>query len=82
VQLGSLAVMLASGEIVAFERWNPDVPAPVSALEVLLVYHPGGPFWRNKGNGAWTIPKGEMAEGEDAAIAAGRKFLEETGYDL
>jgi len=51
------------------------------SLEALLV-HPGGPFWRNKDNGAWTIPKGEMAEGEDAAIAARREFLEETGYDL
>jgi len=50
-------------------------------LEVLLV-HPGGPFWRNKDNGAWSIPKGEMAEGEDAAFAARREFLEETGCDL
>jgi predicted NUDIX family NTP pyrophosphohydrolase len=50
-------------------------------LEVLLV-HPGGPFWRNKDNGAWSIPKGEMAEGEDAAVAAKREFREETGCDL
>jgi predicted NUDIX family NTP pyrophosphohydrolase len=50
-------------------------------LEVLLV-HPGGPFWRNKDDGAWSIPKGEMAEGEDAAVAARREFLEETGCDL
>jgi predicted NUDIX family NTP pyrophosphohydrolase len=47
-------------------------------LEVLLV-HPGGPFWRNKDDGAWSIPKGEMDEGEDAAVAARREFLEETG---
>jgi predicted NUDIX family NTP pyrophosphohydrolase len=50
-------------------------------LEVLLV-HPGGPFWRNKDDGAWSIPKGEMAEGEDAAVAAKREFLEETGCEL
>jgi predicted NUDIX family NTP pyrophosphohydrolase len=50
-------------------------------LEVLLV-HPGGPFWRNKDEGAWSIPKGEMAEGEGAAVAARREFQEETGCDL
>jgi predicted NUDIX family NTP pyrophosphohydrolase len=50
-------------------------------LEVLLV-HPGGPFWQNKDEGAWSIPKGEMDEGEDAAAAARREFLEETGCTL
>jgi predicted NUDIX family NTP pyrophosphohydrolase len=50
-------------------------------LEVLLA-HPGGPFWRNKDNGAWSIPKGEMAEDEDAAVAAKREFREETGCDV
>jgi predicted NUDIX family NTP pyrophosphohydrolase len=50
-------------------------------LEVLLV-HPGGPFWQNKDEGAWSIPKGEMDEGEDAAVAARREFLEETGSTL
>ena len=48
------------------------------ALEVLLV-HPGGPFWRNKDDGAWSIPKGEMDEGEDPADAALREFMEEIG---
>ena len=47
-------------------------------LEVLLV-HPGGPFWRNKDKGAWSIPKGEMDEGEDTEVAARREFTEETG---
>ena len=47
-------------------------------LEVLLV-HPGGPFWRNKDEGAWSIPKGEMDEGEDTEVAARREFTEETG---
>jgi predicted NUDIX family NTP pyrophosphohydrolase len=48
------------------------------ALEVLLV-HPGGPFWSNKDLGAWTIPKGEVAEGEDEETTARREFQEETG---
>jgi predicted NUDIX family NTP pyrophosphohydrolase len=47
-------------------------------LEVLLV-HPGGPFWRNRDDGAWSIPKGEMDEGEDPAEAASREFMEEIG---
>jgi predicted NUDIX family NTP pyrophosphohydrolase len=47
-------------------------------LEVLLV-HPGGPFWRNKDDGAWSIPKGLCKEGEDPLQAAGREFEEETG---
>jgi predicted NUDIX family NTP pyrophosphohydrolase len=47
-------------------------------LEVLLV-HPGGPFWRNKDNGAWTIPKGEVDAGEDAVACALRELREETG---
>ncbi|MDA9402742.1 NUDIX domain-containing protein [Bradyrhizobium sp. CCBAU 45389] len=50
-------------------------------LEVLLV-HPGGPFWRNKDLGAWSIPKGEYADGEDAEIAARREFAEELGLEL
>jgi predicted NUDIX family NTP pyrophosphohydrolase len=48
------------------------------ALEVLLV-HPGGPFWAKKDLGAWSIPKGELGEGEDALAAAQREFEEETG---
>jgi len=47
-------------------------------LEVLLV-HPGGPFWAKKDLGAWTIPKGEVAEGEDELTTAQREFEEETG---
>ena len=47
-------------------------------IEVLLV-HPGGPFWRNKDEGAWTIPKGEFDETEDPLAAAKREFQEETG---
>ncbi|MGH7033491.1 MAG: NUDIX domain-containing protein [Stellaceae bacterium] len=50
-------------------------------LEVFLV-HPGGPFWAKKDDGAWTIPKGEIDEGEDALAAAIREFAEETGTAL
>jgi predicted NUDIX family NTP pyrophosphohydrolase len=47
-------------------------------VEVLLV-HPGGPYWRKKDEGAWSIPKGEIDEGENVEVAARREFLEETG---
>jgi predicted NUDIX family NTP pyrophosphohydrolase len=47
-------------------------------IEVLLV-HMGGPFWRKKDAGAWSIPKGEYEEGEDPLAAARREFEEETG---
>jgi len=47
-------------------------------IEVLLV-HPGGPFWRKKDEGAWTIPKGEFNEDEEPLVAAKREFEEETG---
>jgi len=48
-------------------------------VEVFLV-HPGGPFWKNKDRGAWSIPKGEFAEGDDPLIAACRELTEETGF--
>jgi predicted NUDIX family NTP pyrophosphohydrolase len=47
-------------------------------LEVLLV-HPGGPYWRHKDDGVWTIPKGNLEPGEDLQAAAIREFTEETG---
>jgi predicted NUDIX family NTP pyrophosphohydrolase len=47
--------------------------------EVFLV-HPGGPFWRNKEAGAWSIPKGLLEAGEDPLEAARREFTEETGF--
>jgi predicted NUDIX family NTP pyrophosphohydrolase len=49
--------------------------------EVLLV-HPGGPFWAKKDAGAWSIPKGLVAPGEDALAAARREFAEETSADV
>ena len=50
-------------------------------LEVLLV-HPGGPFWARKDAGAWSIPKGELADGEDPLQAAIREAREELGVDV
>jgi predicted NUDIX family NTP pyrophosphohydrolase len=47
-------------------------------LQVLLA-HPGGPFFKKKDEGAWTIPKGEVEPGEDLLEAAQREFAEETG---
>ena len=47
-------------------------------LELFLA-HPGGPFWKDRDLGAWTIPKGGIANGEDLLAAACREFEEETG---
>jgi predicted NUDIX family NTP pyrophosphohydrolase len=47
-------------------------------LEVLLI-HPGGPLWAKKDTAAWSIPKGEIAQGEDPLQAARREVHEETG---
>jgi predicted NUDIX family NTP pyrophosphohydrolase len=63
-----------SAGIVLYRRRN-------SQLEVFLV-HPGGPFWKNKDQGAWSIPKGEFESGEDPLAAARREFEEETGVRL
>jgi len=48
------------------------------AIEVLLV-HPGGPFWANRDDGVWSVPKGEVDDGDDRATAA-REFAEELGH--
>jgi len=50
-------------------------------LEVFLC-HPGGPFYKNKDDGVWTIPKGEFDESEEAFAAAKREFEEETGQKM
>jgi predicted NUDIX family NTP pyrophosphohydrolase len=49
-----------------------------ATLEVLLV-HPGGPFWQKRDEGAWSIPKGEVAENEVDVDVARREFHEELG---
>lgn len=48
--------------------------------EVFLA-HPGGPFWARRDEGAWTIPKGMVDDGEDLLDAARREFREETGIE-
>jgi len=60
-----------SAGLLMFRRKN-------GALEVLLV-HPGGPYFQNKDDGAWTIPKGEATEGEDLLERARVEFEEELG---
>ncbi|MBI2043854.1 NUDIX domain-containing protein [Candidatus Pacearchaeota archaeon] len=47
-------------------------------LEVFLAHH-GGPFWKDKDIGSWTIPKGEVEKGEELLETAKREFEEETG---
>ena len=66
--------MKRSAGILVWRRRN-DVP------EFYLV-HPGGPFWRNKDDGAWSIPKGGIDPDEDPLKAAQREFLEETGQAI
>jgi predicted NUDIX family NTP pyrophosphohydrolase len=63
-----------SAGIVAFRR-------TCGKLEVLLV-HPGGPFWRNKDLGAWSIPKGEYGADECPEAVARREFYEELGVEM
>ena len=45
----------------------------------MLLVHPGGPFWARKDDGAWSIPKGEVEQGEEALDVALREFEEELG---
>ena len=73
-QLNSLHRSVSSAGILMYRRAGPQ-------LKVLLV-HPGGPYWRRKDDGAWSIPKGEIGAGEDAEVAARREFMEETGVAL
>ena len=54
-------------------------PGPEGGVEVLLV-HPGGPFWRRKDEGAWSIPKGEHEPDDDPVAVAEREFAEELGH--
>ncbi len=50
-------------------------------IEVLLI-HPGGPFWENKDENIWSIPKGQIEEGESLLDSAVREFKEETGLEI
>jgi len=66
--------MKQSAGILLYKRQN-------AQLQFLLV-HPGGPFWKNKEAGSWSIPKGEFTDEESAFDAAIREFAEETGVKL
>ncbi|GLZ29419.1 DNA mismatch repair protein MutT [Lentzea sp. NBRC 105346] len=68
-----LCSMRRSAGILLFRR-NPEV-------EVLLG-HMGGPFWARKDDGAWTIPKGEYLDDEEALAAAQREWVEELGVPV
>jgi predicted NUDIX family NTP pyrophosphohydrolase len=63
-----------SAGVVAFRKKH-------GKIEVLLV-HPGGPFWRNKDLGAWSIPKGEYDASDDPEDVARREFREEPGIEI
>jgi predicted NUDIX family NTP pyrophosphohydrolase len=65
------AVKAESAGLLMYRRRN-------QRLELLLV-HPGGPFFKNKDTGAWSLPKGEVAPDEPLLEAAQREFYEETG---
>ena len=60
-----------SAGVLLFRRIGPQI-------EVLLA-HPGGPFWKHKDEGAWSIPKGQYGDDEDPLAAAKREFSEEIG---
>lgn len=66
--------MRKSAGLLVFRKMN-------KAIEVFLV-HPGGPFWKGKDLGAWSIPKGEFTDGEDPLAVAQREFKEETGQEI
>ncbi|MBD1394786.1 NUDIX domain-containing protein [Mucilaginibacter glaciei] len=54
----------------------------VSGQTEIFLVHPGGPFWKNKDDGAWSIPKGEYTDDEEPLLAARREFAEETGQEI
>jgi predicted NUDIX family NTP pyrophosphohydrolase len=70
-----------SAGILLYRLTPAEAPVQAPAPEVFLV-HPGGPFWKNKDAGIWTIPKGEFTDDEPALDAAIREFREETGVHL
>ena len=64
------------------KRWHPRLPAHRRRIRSCLLVHPGGPFWAKRDRGAWSIPKGELEEGEHKLQAAKREFREETGLPI
>lgn len=63
-----------SAGILLYRRKNEEI-------EIFLC-HPGGPFYKNKDAGVWTIPKGEFENNEEPLVAAKREFHEETGQKI
>ena len=63
--------MKTSAGILVYKKENNEI--------LFFIAHPGGPFWKNKDIGAWSIPKGEFNKDENAFDAAIREFEEETG---
>ncbi len=66
--------MVTSAGILVFRRTGPEPE--------FLLAHPGGPFWRNRDGGVWSVPKGLLEPGEAPLDAALREFGEETGLRL
>ena len=66
--------MKTSAGILLFKRDRANV--------YFFLVHPGGPYWKNKDMGAWSIPKGELLTGEDPLERAKTEFKEETGYSI
>ena len=67
---------LSAGLLLYRARWT------LTGVVDVLIAHPGGPFWARKDDGAWSIPKGEYAEGDDPWVAAQREFSEEIGLPV
>lgn len=66
--------MKISAGILLFKR--------IEGIFFYFLVHPGGPFWKNKDLGAWSIPKGEVLEGENFLERALKEFHEETGKEI
>jgi predicted NUDIX family NTP pyrophosphohydrolase len=58
------------------------LPYRLGATLEVLIAHPGGPFWANRDEGAWSLVKGLIEPGEDERSAAAREFEEETGWSV
>jgi predicted NUDIX family NTP pyrophosphohydrolase len=54
----------------------------VNSIPEFLLVHPGGPYWKNKDIGAWSVPKGEFTDEEEPLDAAIRELKEETGFEV
>lgn len=66
--------MKKSAGILLYKKINKEI--------FIFLVHPGGPFWKNKDTGSWSIPKGEFTDDESPLDAAKREFAEETGTSL